>query len=124
VLLSILSCPFPSLLNIHFNLTKIHSGHGSEVISVGAGECLEVSVYTRSTQGATFSLYDDDKKSLIIDNVTAVHTGANPETDVPTSMKIMTKPIQGPVNVKVKADSLASRFTSHNFLLVFTFKNK
>jgi hypothetical protein len=98
------------------------SGHGSETIDIKAGESLEVSVYTRSTAGATFSLTDADTKTVFIDDVAVKHTGTDDENEIPTSVVLNKELIKGPVKLKVKADSQGSRFSTHNFLLVFSFK--
>ena len=101
----------------------LRSGHGSEVVEVGERESVEISVFTRSTAGAKFSIHDKDKKIELIQNVTVKHTGTSDVTETPTSQSLMESPIQGPTHIKVKAVSLGSRFSTHNYLLVFTFKN-
>lgn len=96
------------------------SGHGSEVITVGAQESLEVTVFTRSDAGAKFSILDNDSKAELVHEVLVKHhDGENS-----TSQSITTTPIAGPVELKIKVDSLASRFSTHNYLVVFIFKNK
>jgi hypothetical protein len=102
------------------------SHHGSEVIEVKEGETLEISVYTHSTSGAKFSLTDTDKKTPLDggEQVEVMHTGTEDPLENPSSKKITLVPISGPINVKVKADSNASRFSTHNFLLVFNFAKK
>ena len=99
------------------------SGHGSEVVKVGERESLEIAVYTRSTAGATFSLHDTDKKFALFENLTVKHNGTSDHSEIPTSAALTKETIQGPINIKVKAHSKGSRFSTHNFLLVFTFKN-
>jgi hypothetical protein len=104
----------------------IFSHHGSEVIEVKAGETLEISVYTHATSGAKFALTDTDQKTPLDggQQVEVMHTGTDDPLENPTSKKITNAPISGPINVKVKADSNASRFSTHNFLLVFNFAKK
>lgn len=104
----------------------IFSGHGSEVIEVKEGETVEISVYTHSSSGAKFSLTDTDQKSPLDGGVPVevMHLGTDDPLENPTSKKITTAPISGPVKVKVKADSNASRFSTHNFLLVYSFGKK
>jgi hypothetical protein len=100
------------------------SGHGSETVDVNAGELLEVSVYTRATAGALFSLTDANSKKQYTDDVSVQHQGDGvDDNELPTSVILNTgKLIQGPCKVKVKADSKGSRFSTHNYLLVFSFK--
>lgn len=88
-----------------------------------ADEQLEVSVYTRSTAGATFSLTDADTKAVIVHDVMVQHTGTGDENEIPTSVILNKELIKGPVKVKVKADSQGSRFSTINFLLVFSYKS-
>jgi hypothetical protein len=117
------SQPYNSLTRLSL---FIFSHHGSEVIEVKAGETVEISVYTHSTSGAKFSLTDTDKKTPLDGGVQVevLHTGTEDPLENPSSKKITTKPISGPINVKVKADSNASRFSTHNFLIVFHFGKK
>jgi hypothetical protein len=101
-------------------------GHGSETVTVEAGETLEVSVFTRSTSGAKFTLTDaKGAKSHYVNNVEVRHSGTGlDDNEKPTAVVInKERPIKGPVKLKVKADSHAGRFSTHNFLLVFSFKS-
>lgn len=94
-------------------------GYGSETVEVKAGESVELSVFTRSTAGATFSVMKDSQS--IVAGVQVVDANGNP--DVPTKVTILEAGIvKGPATVKVKADSKASRFSTHNFLLVASHK--
>ena len=99
-------------------------GHGSETVDIQAGEQLEVSVYTRATSGATFALTDANAKSHFVDNVSVQHSGTGDvETEKPTIVVINKESlIRGPLKVKIKADSKGSRFSTDNYLLVFSFK--
>lgn len=83
---------------------------------------MEVFVYTRSTAGANFSIHDNDKKIPLVENVMVKHTGTADVTETPTATKLTTKPVEGPITIKVKADSGASRFSTQNYLVVFTVK--
>jgi hypothetical protein len=96
------------------------------VIEVKAGETLDISVYTHSTAGAKFGLTDTNKKTPLNggEQVEVMHLGTDDPLENPSSKKITLAPISGPINVKVKADSNASRFSTHNFLLVFSFAKK
>ena len=99
-------------------------GHGSETVDVEAGEQLEVSVYTRATAVATFALTDANSKSHFVDNVTVQHLGTGDmDSEKPTIVIInQDSLIRGPIKVKIKADSSGSRFSTDNYLLVFSFK--
>jgi len=98
-------------------------GHGSETIDVEAGELLEISVYTRCTAGATFCLTDAKAKNVFVDGVDVQHIGTEDVNEKPTSKIINEKNlIRGPMKVKIKADSKGSRFSTFNYLLVFSFK--
>lgn len=103
-------------------------GHGSETIDIKAGETCEISVFTRSTAGALFTLTDADAKTHFLDNVEAKHTGnGDVDSERPTCIVLnegSDKRVAGPVKLKIKADSHASRFSTHNFLLVFAFHKK
>jgi hypothetical protein len=83
---------------------------------------LEVCVFTRSTAGAKFTLTNCGTKTHYVDDVEVKHADED-ENGKPTTVILNpTTPIDGPVKVKVKADSHASRFSSHNYLVVFSFK--
>lgn len=86
---------------------------------------MDITIYTRSTAGAKFCVVDAKTKAEIIPNVEIKHTGGETDKDMPTHKYLTgeTK-IQGPVSVKVKADSNAGRFATHNFLAVFTVYRK
>jgi len=101
-----------------------HSGHGSEVCEVKAGESVEVWVFTRSTAGAKFTMTVARTKTTIADSVEIKHSGTDSDSEIPTSAPISTAHIQGPVSLKVKAVSNASRFSTHNYLLVYFFYKK
>lgn len=99
-------------------------GHGSEVVSVAQGESLQVTVFTRSTAGATFSLHcEDNSKKIIngIENILVQHGGTDDPAEKPTEKHLNTEHIKGPMKMKVKADSKAGRFSTQNFLLVFSY---
>jgi len=101
---------------MHWSLTKAllyRSGHGSEVCEVKEGESAEVWVFPRYTAGAKFTMTDAHTKTTIADAVEIKHTGAVSDSAIPTSAPISTAHIQGPISLKVKADSNASRFYTH-----------
>jgi hypothetical protein len=114
------------ILTIHWLiLFVIRSGHGSKVIDVLANESVQVSVFTRSLSGATFTLTDSEgTKAQLSGEVLVKHSGTDDENEIPTSTIINQDMIKGPIKLKVKADSLGSRFSTINFLLVFSFKKE
>lgn len=98
-------------------------GYGSETIEVGAGESLEVQVFTRSTTAAVFTLLKEDGKTPYGPSVEFKHTGSGGDDEMPSKTVINPdSAIVGPAKVKVKADSKGSRFSSIEFLVVFYFK--
>lgn len=100
-------------------------GHGSETVDVQPDETLEVKVYTRSTAGATFTLMDENKTTTFVDSVDVTHAGpTDADTALPTNIVLNEGAISGPIRLKIKADSKASRFSTHNYLLVFGFRVK
>jgi hypothetical protein len=103
----------------------VFRGSGSDTVEVKEGEKLEVSVFTRALTGATFTLTDAAKKSNYIENVMVKHEGTGQsEEEKPTNVLINpSTPICGPVTVKVKAVSGGSRFSSYDFLIVYSFKS-
>lgn len=93
------------------------------MIEVLAKESVQVSVFTRSLAGATFTLTDSEgSKAQLSGEVLVKHNGTEDENEIPTSTVINSEMIKGPIKLKVKADSLGSRFSTINFLLVFSFK--
>lgn len=103
-------------------LTKdLFSGYGSDSIEVPAGESMDVSIYTRSTAGATFTITDAHGKIPVVDGVEVTHKDASDH--MPTNVKLnQSKPFVGPMKLKIKAESMGSRFTSHNYMIVCGYK--
>ena len=100
-------------------------GHGSEVVDVPTGYQLIVKVYTRSTAGGNFSLHNADSKDAILPAVLVKHAGTDDTTERPTHVTLNEEqPIVGPKKVKVKVDSNAGRFSTQNFLVVFSLLKK
>ena len=100
------------------------SGHHSCTYDIAAGEELEISIYTRSTAGAKFTVVDSQHaKAPWVENFQVVHSGTDDMNETPSHMVITKEHIVGPANVKVKADSNAGRWSTHNFLIVFTVFN-
>lgn len=116
-------CAFGCTISLTKHLVPCcFSGHGSEVVEIHPRENLEISVYTPSTAGAIFSVHDNDKKVPLVEHVMVKHTGTADVTETPSSTMLTKQPIVGPMTVKVKADSSASRFSTQNYLVVFTIK--
>lgn len=90
------------------------------------GEELEVSIYTRSVAGAKFTLVDATNKlaAPLASDVEVKHsgTGEDPE-EIPTHKAISSTNIVGPASIKVKAESIGSRWSTQNFLVVFSVYN-
>ena len=78
---------------------------------------MEVTVYTRGTTGAVFSITDEHKNHILGD-IDVTHAGATDDHTPPTCKKITSKRIQGPANLKIKGESKGSRFSPENFLVV------
>jgi hypothetical protein len=104
---------------------KLRSGSGSAKYDLSAGEELEISVYTRSITGANFSVVDGNSKSAApwVSDVPIKHTGPDDAEAIPTHASITKTNIKGPASVKVKAESIGSRWTTQNFLVVFSVLN-
>jgi len=98
-------------------VSRVGSGHGSESIEVPSGQCVTISVFTRSTAGAKFSIHDSSTKSEVVSSIEVKHD----DSALPTT-STLAEDIKGPVSLKVKADSNAGRFSTHNYLLVFSMK--
>jgi len=89
---------------------------------VKPGEKLNVTVFTRSTTGAKFSITDDaGKRGIWVSDIEVKHA-INDPTRLPTAVEITKKSIEGPMSVKVKAESMGSRFSASasNYLVVFS----
>jgi len=97
-------------------LMSIRSSN-SFVVDIAAGEKVDISVFTRSTYGATFQVLDASKKVVVLD-VDVIHTGgADPDKDAPTKVTLSTG-LAGPGKFKIKGSSKVSRMTSDNFFIV------
>ena len=100
------------------------SGHGSCTFECEAGEELEISVYTRSTSGAKATVTDTNGgKPPFVENFLVKHNGMGGLDEIPTQTVITTRKIKGPESLKVKIDSLGGRWTSYDFLVVFSVHN-
>ena len=95
-------------------------GHGSETVDVPSGISTRVTIITRSTSGAQFTMTDSDSKELLTKTgVDVVH----PENAEKPTHHVLNpdQNIKGPIKLKVKADSKGSRFSTHNFLIACAF---
>lgn len=98
-------------------------GHGSCTYEIGPEEALKIEVYTRSTAGAKFAVVDAKSKTPWVEGALAKHDGTDSMDEIPTKTVITDELIPGPASIKVKADSNAGRWTTNNFLVVFTVMN-
>jgi hypothetical protein len=89
--------------------------HLSYTFDLEYNEEAEVWVYTKATTGATFSIADKDKNT-IVKSVKVRHDGEGGDNDHPTKVQLTTSRVTGN-SLKVKADSDGSRFSTDNFLL-------
>lgn len=100
--------------------TKLFSfrSHDSFVVELKDNESMEAIIFTRAKSGSKFSILDGDSKKVLVEPILVKHTGGDDlKTDPPTRVTIA-KDIKGPCKFKIKAESLASRFTTEDFLLV------
>jgi hypothetical protein len=103
----------------------ICSGSGSVVVQVQEDEKVEVTVYTHSTAGASFTLYNADTKENYVTDVVVKHGGTEDMSEQSTHLVLNpTSPIEGPIQLKLKATSNAGRFTTNNFFIVYKFSKK
>ena len=81
---------------------------------------MEIYIYTRAKAGAKFTIVDAKSKKEIVGTTEIKHTGGETEHDMPTHKVLTEAKLQGPLSLKIKADSNAGRFTTNNFLAVYT----
>lgn len=117
--------------NFSGKLKKMHSeviyvrGSGSATFEIAAGEELDVSIYTRSKAGCKFSIVESKSKKEIVAKVEIKHDGGDTDSaDMPMHKSLTETRLDGPISIKVKADSMAGRFTTHNFLACFSVYRK
>jgi len=102
-------------------------GSGSVSYDVYPDEELEVSIHTRSTVGAKWTVHDAKNKNGTkwANEITVKHNSDNLE--LPPTEVVLThgRRIKGPASVAVKGDSLGSRFSTRtaNFLVVMSVYN-
>jgi len=109
-------------------LKRVHSevlyvrGHGHITYDIIPDEELAVSIYTRSTAGAKWTISDAKKKhggAVWVGDVETKHTGEDLELP-PTHVQLTKANIKGPASIKVKAHSHGSRWSSEKFLVVIS----
>lgn len=96
-------------------------GHGSETIDVPANMSVQVTIITRSTTAAQFTMTDADSKEVLMKDPVKVQHPDEKDTKPTHHVLNPDKKIGGPIKLKVKADSSGSRFSTLNFLVVFAF---
>jgi len=101
-------------------------GHGSCSHKIGADEQVSITVYTKASAAAKMTVVDGSNKGAppFVNNFIVKHDGGSTAADRPTSTEITTERINGPVNLKVKADTMGSRWTTFNFLVVYNVYGK
>jgi hypothetical protein len=102
----------------------VNSGSGSITYDIIPDEELEVSIYTRSTAGAKWTISDAKNKNgtTWVGDVETKHVGD--DLELPSSHFKLTKAnIKGPVSIKIKAESFGGRWTSEKFLVVVSVFN-
>ena len=110
------------LKRLHTEVISVRSSD-STTFNIYPGEELSVTVYTRSMSGAKVTVSDGSSKTGTIwaSDVTVQHN--NPDiTKLPSNVEVTKAKIKGPAIVKVKVDSMGSRFvaTASNYLIVFS----
>jgi hypothetical protein len=106
-------------------LVILYSGSGSVKYDMNPGEEMEISVYTRSMTGAKFTVVDANNKAATpwISDIDVKHTGPDDAEAIPSHVIVTKTNIKGPAAIKVKAESIGSRWTTQNFLVVFSVLN-
>jgi len=105
------------------SLSSHCSGSGSATFEIAAGEELSVSIYTRSKAGSKFSIIESKSKKEIVPKIEIKNDG-NADSDMPIHKTLTETKLDGPIRIKVKAESMAGRFTTHNFLACFSVYRK
>jgi hypothetical protein len=98
----------------------LYRGSSSAITEISEGEFLDVIIWTRSTIGGVFRVTDQEKKLPDwVNDFEVKHCGGSDAHDKPSEFKLTTRRIAGPAKIKVKASSLAGRFTNNNFLVAW-----
>ena len=99
------------------------SSSDSATFDIYPGEELNVTVYTRSLVGAKITVSDATNKTgtTWAGDVVVKHDNAD-ITKLPSHVSVTETNIKGPASVKVKAETMGSRFvaTTNNYLVVFS----
>lgn len=109
-----------SMKRLHTEVLYLRAS-GSAEFDIYPGEECKVTVYTRSTTGATFTVSDLLHRTTLASDV-AVKCPHSDDSMLPAN-KVMTKAnIKGPCKIKVDAKTMGSRFaaSSSNYLIVFS----
>lgn len=109
------------LKRLHTEVIFVRSA-GSATFDIRAGEEVEITAHTRSLTGATFTVSDAKNQTAApwVSGVAVKHNDSNIEN--PSSHICLTKTrIKGPASIKVKAETMGSRFvaTSAAYLVAF-----
>jgi len=110
-----------SLKRLHTEVLSIRSS-GAASFDIYPGEELDISVYTRSMTGAKFSASNAQNKGTTWACDVEVKHNNEDVTKLPTRVNLSKTSIKGPASIKVKADSMGSRFSpsSSTYLVVFS----
>lgn len=108
------------LKRLHTELLSIRSSD-STTFNIYPGEELNVTVFTRSIVGAKVTVVDALGNTTYAYNVTVKHNSED-TTKLPSNVSVTKANIKGPASVKVKVESMGSRFvtTASNYLVVFS----
>lgn len=111
-----------SLKRLHTEVLSLRSSD-STTFDIYPGETLEVSAHTRSMTGAKFTVSDATNKAgtTFASEIPVVHHSAESAV-LPSSVVLTKTKIKGPASIKVKAETMGSRFaaSSSNYLVVFS----
>jgi len=111
-----------SLKRLHTEVLFVRSS-GSATFDIYPGEEVEVSVHTRSMAGAKFTVSDATNKAgktWAVD-VPVKHDSAD-HAKLPSTVCLTTTRIKGPASIKIKAETMGSRFapSSSSYLIAFS----
>lgn len=110
------------LKRLHTEVISVRSSD-STAFNIYPGEELDVTVYTRSMVGAKITISDANSKTgtTWAADVAVKHNSPD-TTKLPSHVQITKARIKGPATVKVKVESMGSRFvaSASNYLVVFS----
>ncbi len=91
-------------------------------LTINADEEVDLSIYTRATSGASFSVINADTKEQLIPKVDAIHQGLSGERHSPSSFHLTPagrlSGTSGALNLKIKGEAYKTKVSSESFLLV------